>query len=424
MMLKIRLKGFKLGLMISLVVSLIIIGIASFKVLALTNNDVNAIASATTILISRVTDPEELAEALQSGGQLRGAGSGVIVAKQANPDSQEGYDYYVATNLHVAEFRTLYSLRTADGKFHKINNCKPLPPVNGVPRPDQFAANVIRLGQRNEKDKSIQGFDLALVKFTSRENYPIAATVPPQVKDFLKPGETVIVSGWPTPPDSSPNLQRSRRSAPEIVEKITPPKTDGTGGGYSIVYNALPDQPKVAVGMSGGPVFNLKGEVVGIHGESFPSINPETFESTGGGSAINIQDLRQPLTQALAFTNPPISDRVIEMGQKNLRQADRLPDEEYIDLHTTYTNDQFYAALKSLKDHYACVDAYPNGTIRPRVPLIRSETLVDLNTCFNKADGLLVKSLGDKVTEQEVKTLEATLTRLSQKLDSLENIRL
>ena len=423
-MLKIRRKGFKLGLMISLVVSLMVIGIGSFKVLALTDNDVDAIASATTILISRVTDPDELAEALQTGGQLRGAGSGVIVAQQPSPDPQLGYDYYVATNLHVVEFRTLYSLRTFDGRFHKINNCKALPPVNGVSRPDQFAPNVIRLGQRNDKDKSIQGFDLALVKFTSAENYPVAATIPPNVQDFLDPGETVIVSGWPTPPDSRPNLKRSRRSSPATLEKITSDKAGENGGGYSIVYNSLPDQPKVAVGMSGGPVFNLKGEVIGIHGQSFPAVNPQTFESTGGGSAINIQNLRQQITQNLAFTNPPINDRLIKIGQRNLLQADRIPEDEYIDLINTNNKDQFYTALKSLKDHYGCVDAYPNGTIRPRVPLIRGETLVDLNTCFNKANGILTNSLADKVTDSDIRTLEATLKRLSQKLDSLQNIRL
>lgn len=421
-----KLRGLKLGLITSLVAFLLAI-VVTVKVAAMTtNNDVNAIASATTVLLSRVTDPGELAEELQNAGQLRGAGSGVIVAKQPNPDPQQGYDYYVATAFHVVEFRTLYSLRTFDGKFHKINNCKPLPPINGVPRPDLFADNVTRFGKRkSDKDPSVEGFDLALIKFTSAEDYPVAATSPATVKDLVKKGDSVLVSGWPTPPDTSTNIRRSRRSSPEIIAEIKPPKTEGTGGGYSLVYNPVSGQPRVAVGMSGGPVFSMQGEVVGIHGESYPGVNQATFESEGGGGAIKIQDLRkqvaEKMTQKLSFESPPAKPRVIELGRVNLRQADRLPQQEYKEVFDTFPTDEFFQSLKSLKERYGCVDAYPNGTIRPRVPLIRSETTVDLNACLNKASELVASATTDKVTKQEVQAVRVKIERLAQEIADLKS---
>lgn len=420
-----RLRGIKLGL-ISCVVALVLVILATVKVSAvITNDDVNAIASATTILISRVTDPGELEEELQKGGQLRGAGSGVIVAKQPNPDPQQGYDYYAATALHVIEFRTLYSLRTFDGKFHKINNCKPLPPINGQPRPDLFADNVIRFGKRNsDKDPSIEGFDLALIKFTTTEEYPVAPTSSATVKDLIKKGDSVLVSGWPTPPDSSNNIRRSRRSSHEIMTEIKPPKTEGTGGGYSLIYHPLSGQPPVAVGMSGGPVFNMQGEVVGIHGESYPGVNKATFESEGGGGAIKIQDLQQQvvekMTQKLSFELSPIKPHLIELGRVNLQQADRLPQQEYKQVFDTSATDEFFQSLNSLKERYGCVDSYPNGTIRPRVPLIRSETTVDLNACLNKASKLVASATADTVLQQDILVIRTKLERLAREIADMK----
>lgn len=409
---------------IFVVLTLVIVASAFQASAKTTSDDVNAIASATTVLLSRVTDPGELVEELHKGGQLRGAGSGVIIAKQPNPDPLQGYDYYVATAFHVVEFRTLYSLRTFDSKFHKINNCKPLRPINGAIRPDLFAANVTRFGKRKgDKDPSIEGFDVALIKFTTTEQYPIAA-IPVTVKDVLKKGDAVLVSGWPTPPDSNSNIRRSRRSAPGIIAEIKPPKTEGTGGGYSLVYDPLSGQPRVAVGMSGGPVFDMQGEVVGIHGESYPGVNKATFESEGGGGAIKIQDLRQliaeKIPQKLSFESPPPNPNLIALGKANFRQADRLPQEEYKSVYDTYPTDKFFQAFKSLKERYGCVDAYPNGTLRPRVPLIRSETTVDLNTCLNKASELFASATADKFTKQQMQTLRTTLERLEKELAYLK----
>jgi hypothetical protein len=63
--------------------------------------------------------------------------------------------------------------------------------------------------------------------------------------------------GWPDPSDRS--LRRTCRFSPgSLHEILNPPNPNG---GYSLLYSS-----ETYVGMSGGPVFNDRGEIIGIHG--------------------------------------------------------------------------------------------------------------------------------------------------------------
>lgn len=169
--------------------------------LGLTESEVNKIAGEITVRID---------------GPNRG-GSGVIVEKQGNT-------YYVLTNWHVVNKVGDYQVRTPDGELHPV-----------------YYSLI----------KQVPGVDLAIVPFTSAQNYPIAETGKPKE---LVPGKTVFVGGWPR---SGGNLQqRIFLSTVGVVTGRQQPMS-----GYSLLYNNL-----VRAGMSGGPVLDAEGRLVAING--------------------------------------------------------------------------------------------------------------------------------------------------------------
>ncbi|MBS3027817.1 MAG: GUN4 domain-containing protein [Dolichospermum sp. DET50] len=173
---------------------------------ALTSVQVNDIAKQITVMI----------------GGLDGKGSGVIIAKDGNT-------YTVLTANHVVKKAGygIYELITHDGQKYPM-----------------------------EKSAQTLGkLDLALVRFTSSKNYPIAKIADSQT---VKEGATVYNSGFPIP--SSSNSQQ--RIYFFITAQITA-RGRGENLGYDLFLSGSP-RP----GMSGGPILNDQGEVIGIYGKA------------------------------------------------------------------------------------------------------------------------------------------------------------
>ncbi|MDJ0553255.1 MAG: trypsin-like peptidase domain-containing protein [Microcoleaceae cyanobacterium MO_207.B10] len=169
--------------------------------LGLTESEVNKIAGEITVRID---------------GPNRG-GSGVIIEKQGNT-------YYTLTNWHVVNKVGDYQVRTPDGKLHPV-----------------YYTLI----------KQVPGIDLAIVPFTSTQNYPIAEKGNPSE---LVQGNSVFVGGWPR---SGSNLQqRIFLSTPGVVRGRQQPMS-----GYTLLYDNL-----VRAGMSGGPVLDAEGRLVAING--------------------------------------------------------------------------------------------------------------------------------------------------------------
>jgi S1-C subfamily serine protease len=163
----------------------------------------------------------------------RGNGSGVIVAK-------EGNIYYVLTADHVVKNPDEYEIVTPDGKRHRVNN---------------------------ETVKTFEGVDLALLQFTSQESYSIATLADYQLGlDELSQGkqQLIFLSGFPgSKLGNNQNLSRKLTAGiafPQIFALSLAQNVYSLNNGYELVYTNL-SQP----GMSGGPLLDSLGRVVGIN---------------------------------------------------------------------------------------------------------------------------------------------------------------
>ncbi|MEB3116912.1 MAG: serine protease [Limnothrix sp.] len=295
--------------------AMIVATIPAWAVQALTLDQVDAIASQVTVVI---------AQGLQKGDieqrQEWNPGSGVLVAR-------EGQTYYALTALHVVRTRgTVYGVRTSDGEVHFIDD-------------ESDPSNIIPLGnEQDEMGSAIAGMDLALVRFTSNLDYPVAVMGNSR---RMGRGDRVVVSGWPNPEDDS--ARRERISSSGALVAISPsPLSDG---GYSVLYDNLTRR-----GMSGGPVLNGDGELVGIHGRGRGDSNGCNQGLLGVDASGN--DLGRSLGQALegntdascgmqtvhflsaaeaarivlAYEDPPVDEQLIARGLAQKPKADTVED--------------------------------------------------------------------------------------------------
>jgi hypothetical protein len=302
----------------------------------LSSSEVDAIAAQTTVVIGQDLQKGDL-EAQREFNP----GSGVIFAKS-------GKTYYATTNLHVVRGRGgFYGVRTYDGEVYPVDD-------------ESTRSNIILLGEeQGENGETIRGFDLAVVQFTSDKEYPLA-----NLPGNTSQGEQLFASGWPDPGNQSP--RRVRRLEPGNLNRITSPSADG---GYNLQYNCQTQR-----GMSGGPVFNAKGELVGIHGRAgeFTSVSnlgtqvayligqtrtaqapvlipPENKKLNLGIQVTYLtQEAKkiQPLARVfpnLEFVPPPVQPSLISNGMPNRRP----PSADVIDdIYKTFSRDFKHAAVR------------------------------------------------------------------------------
>jgi S1-C subfamily serine protease len=149
-----------------------------------------------------------------------GNASGVIISKVDQT-------YYVLTAKHAVKDGKTYTVITGDGRKYSV----------AYSQIKQFA-----------------DLDLALIPFSSDQSYAIANL---GNSEQVSQGDNVYVSGWP--------------GTEEAITKRTHLVTDGRivglqkgdVDGYELMYGN-----STAPGMSGGPVLDTSGRVIGIHGRA------------------------------------------------------------------------------------------------------------------------------------------------------------
>jgi S1-C subfamily serine protease len=162
----------------------------------------------------------------------KNSGSGFLIAKEKNV-------YTVVTNAHVLVFgqeNNSYEIITSDGKKYLA---KPIDNIN------------------------FNNQDLGLLIFYSGENYPL-------INLNLSAKAFVGAAGFPFNSDKSiPDEFVFNKGNIEMISDLS------FRGGYQIGYTNL-----IKKGMSGGPIFNNKGEIIGINGRhKYPLWgNPYIFE--------------------------------------------------------------------------------------------------------------------------------------------------
>ncbi|CCQ66146.1 hypothetical protein CWATWH0402_5779 [Crocosphaera watsonii WH 0402] len=152
-------------------------------------------------------------------------GSGTLLSKNNNT-------YLVLTNAHVTDNSNTITLKTHDGNTHQgtlVNN----PIINTVP----------------------DNYDLAIIQFTSEENY----TIPTESINIPSKNNPIISAGYVA--ETGEYLV--------TAGKVTHTLTKSFKEGYSIGYTN-----NIKQGMSGGPILNSMGELIGINGRSaYPILN-------------------------------------------------------------------------------------------------------------------------------------------------------
>lgn len=239
-------------------------------------------------------------------------GSGVIIGRY-NRGSEKVYT--ILTAAHV--------VKRPDDDYSIVSPW----PVVGKSR-EKIAIN-------NKDIQFVPGLDLALVTFRSKVDYQTATLGD---SDQVTEGSVVYVTGFPNP--GAAIKQRVFQFTGALVSS----RLDGDAvqgeaaneplpGGYSIIYTNVTRQ-----GMSGGPVFDVTGRLIGIHGKG----DRELKEGTEAGQSV--ENIGEKTGFNLAIPLKSFLSKIPDKGSRIGAKYDGSP----ISLISSLTNNENLIKLAPL----------------------------------------------------------------------------
>jgi tetratricopeptide (TPR) repeat protein len=205
-------------------------------------------------------------------------GSGVII-------ESKGSVYSIATNGHVVCQNTNQFLQRGCKKYEKIT----------VITPDKRRYQVTAQGISH-----LTGLDLALVKISSKQRYPVA---PLGSSDRTTINTPIYTSGFPA------RTGQFTISDGQVLANARQ-RLENDRGGYTMVYDA-----DTAPGMSGGGVFNQRGQLVAIHGQGdryqvgTEAKDKRVGEKLGLNRGIPLARLLGAQRESAPIAAPPVAQR-------------------------------------------------------------------------------------------------------------------
>jgi tetratricopeptide (TPR) repeat protein/S1-C subfamily serine protease len=196
-------------------------------------------------------------------------GTGVIIARQEQT-------YFVLTAAHVIATEDEYEVVTPDGQKHRLDY------------------KLVR--------KFPDNLDLAIIQFNSANSYPVVVI---GRSAQLKESTPIYVAGFP---HADGGLAAYQFSTGTLAAVVTRP----VGKGYTLVY-----YNDTFTGMSGGPILDGQGQLVGIHGASKTAytesqgISPEHGSKVGLNLGIPVDSFLRQRPQVLGDLNLPVPPSAI-----------------------------------------------------------------------------------------------------------------
>ncbi|ELS01235.1 trypsin-like serine protease with C-terminal PDZ domain [Xenococcus sp. PCC 7305] len=183
-----------------------------------------------------------------------GWGSGIIISQANNV-------YTVITNYHVLIFShdKTYQIQTPDGQVYRGD-----------------VLNTVDFGD----------YDLALLQFSSDREYEVASLSPIDFNPLVSEKAEVFSGGFPLEIENQQQAKGFYFNNGHLVRF----SDLNFGGGYQIGYTN-----SIKKGMSGGPLLNKRGEIIGINGvHKYPLWgNPYLFSDGSLASEAQQEDMSQ-----------------------------------------------------------------------------------------------------------------------------------
>ncbi|BBC23328.1 iron uptake porin [Pseudanabaena sp. ABRG5-3] len=147
------------------------------------------------------------------------------------------------------------------------------------------------------------------------------------------------------------------------------------------------------------------------------SANAEAQASSGKvDSNVNTSDVIRSINSDILVNNLQLTPNAVA---QNVTSVSQLSD--------VRSNDWAFIALQSLVERYQCIAGYPDRTFRGKQATSRYEFAAGLNACLDKINEIISAGLADKVSKEDLATLQklqeefaAELATLRGRVDALD----